>query len=96
MEPPSVDKISRLILQNLGEPEDQEVLVVEVQGDVDVVETGVDMVVEIEEAMAVNVGEDKETEAEDMEEREEAVDMVAVEVVIGKEDMEEVKPEIIY
>ena len=95
-----MDKISKLILQNLGEPEDQEVPVVEVQGDVDVVETGVDMVVEIEEAMEVNVGEDMETEGEDMEEREEAVDMVAVEVKIEKEeeieDMEEVKPEIIY
>jgi len=86
-----VDKISRLILQNLGEPEDQEVPVVEVQGDVDVVETGVDMVVEIEEAMEVNVGEDMETEVEDMEEIEEAADMVAVEVEIGKEDMEEVQ-----
>ena len=64
--------------------------VVEVPEDVDVVEIGEAMEVETEEVMEVNVEEAMVTEEGDMLEKEEVVDMVAVEVVIGKEDMEEV------
>ena len=90
MAPPSVDKKSRSTLQDQGELEDQEVQVVEVPEDVDVVEIGVAMEAETEEVMEVNVEEAMVTEEEDMVEKEEVVDMVAVEAVIGKEDMEEV------
>jgi len=86
-----VDKKSRLILQNQGELEDQEVQVVEVPEDVDVGEIGVAMEVETEEVMVVNVEEATVTEEEDMAEKEEDADMVDVEVVIGREDMEEVQ-----
>ena len=92
MAPLSVDKKSRLILQNQGELEDQEVQVVEVPEVVDVEEIGVDMEVEMEEVMEVNAEEATvtEEEEEDMVEKEEDADMVVVEVEIGKEDMEEV------
>ena len=94
MAPPSVDKKSRSTLQDQGELEDQEVQVVEVPEDVDVVERveRVAIEAETEEVMAVNVGEATVTEEEDMAEKEEEdADMVAVEVVIGREeDMEEV------
>jgi len=86
-----VDKKSRSTLQDQGELEDQEVQVVEVPEDVDVVEIGVAMEAETEEVMEVNVEEAMVTEEEDMVEKEEVVDMVVVEVVIGKEDMEEVQ-----
>lgn len=95
MAPPSVDKKSRSTLQDQGELEDQEVQVVEVPEDVDVVERveRVAIEAETEEVMAVNVGEATVTEEEDMAEKEEEdADMVAVEVVIGREeDMEEVQ-----
>lgn len=97
MAPPSVDKKSRSTLQDQGELEDQEVQVVEVPEDVDVVERveRVAIEAETEEVMAVNVGEATVTEEEDMAEKEEEdADMVAVEVVIGREeDMEETATE---
>jgi len=86
-----VDKKSRLILQNQGELEDQEVQVVEVPEDVDVVEIGEVMEAGTEEVMEVSVEEAMVTEEEDMVEKEEDADMGAVEVVIGREDMEEVQ-----
>ena len=86
-----MDKKSRSTLQDQGELEDQEVQVVEVPEDVDVVEKRVAIEAETEEVMVVNVEEATVTEEEDMVEKEEEdADMVAVEVVIGMEDMEEV------
>ena len=90
MAPLCVDKKSSSTLQNQGELEDQEVEVVEVPEDVVVVEIGVAMEAETEEVMEANVEEAMVTEEEDMAEKEEDADMVAVEVVIGREDMEEV------
>jgi len=88
MAPPSVDKKSRSTLQNQGVLEDQEVQVVEVPEDVDVVGIEVAMEAETEEVMEATV-----TEEGDMAEKEEDADMVAVEAVIGREDMEETATE---
>ena len=84
-----MDKKSKLTLQNQGELEDQEVQVVEVPEDVAVVEIGVAMEVEIEEVMEVNVEEATVTEEEDMAEKEEDADMVAVEEAGALEEVAE-------